>query len=141
MHDGDDLGDDMGDDGGWYDEATATFGDRLGAAREAAGLSRADLARRMGVRPQTVAGWEDDRAEPRANKLQKLAGVLNVSLSWLLTGQGAGIAPPDEAGTPATPDLRAALAEIRALRDEITRAGARLARLEQALRLALEKRS
>ncbi|MEZ5913851.1 MAG: helix-turn-helix transcriptional regulator, partial [Paracoccaceae bacterium] len=33
----------------WYSEEAATFGDRLAAAREAAGLSQAELAQRLGV--------------------------------------------------------------------------------------------
>ena len=120
---------------GWYSEETATFGDRLAGAREAAGLSRKDLARRLGVKLKTLAAWEDDLAEPRANKLQMLAGLLNVSLSWLLTGQGEGVAAPDEAPDQASaPDLQAALIEIRALRAEMLAGAERLGRLEKKLR-------
>ncbi|HHL19955.1 MAG TPA: XRE family transcriptional regulator [Aliiroseovarius sp.] len=121
---------------GWYSEETATFGDRLAGAREAAGLSRKDLARRLGVKLKTLSAWEDDLAEPRANKLQMLAGLLNVSLSWLLTGQGEGVAAPDEAPGQAAraPDLQAALLEIRALRAEMLAGAERLGRLEKKLR-------
>ncbi len=65
-----------------------TMGGRICRARDAMGLSTAQLARRLGVKSTTLAGWELDRAEPRSNKLVMLAGVLNVSPSWLLTGLG-----------------------------------------------------
>ena len=39
---------------------------------------------------------ENDLTEPRANKLQMLAGVLNVSIMWLLTGEGQGLDDPAE---------------------------------------------
>ena len=37
----------------WYGEASATFGDRLAGAREAAGLSQEALAAKLGVMPST----------------------------------------------------------------------------------------
>jgi len=77
----------------WYGAETATFGDRLAGAREAAGLSQEELATRLGVRLETLIGWEEDAADPRANRLQMLAGMLNVSLMWLLTGEGRRHAP------------------------------------------------
>ena len=121
----------------WYSEETATFGDRLAGAREAAGMDRKALARRLGVKLKTIAAWEDDLAEPRANKLQMLAGVLNVSLSWLLTGQGEGVAAPGEAGELGQ-DLQKILAEMRALKGEMLQNADRLGRLEKALRLKLK---
>ena len=93
------------DDSGWFSDEAATFGDRVAAARRALGLSQERLARKLGVKLRTLANWENDMAEPRANKLQMLAGLLNVSLSWLLTGQGEGVAAPDEAEV--APDRRA----------------------------------
>ena len=65
-----------------------TFGGRLLRAREAAGMSEAQLARRIGVKTSTLSAWENDRSEPRANKLSMMAGLLNVSLPWLLFGVG-----------------------------------------------------
>ncbi len=77
-------------DGDWFDPETSTFGDRLTGAREIAGLDVETLARRLGVKPKSLRAWEDDRSEPRANRVSMLAGLLNVSLVWLMTGQGAG---------------------------------------------------
>ena len=101
----------------WYSEANATFGDRLAAARDAAGMNQAELAKRLGVKVKTLRGWENDLAEPRANRLQMLAGLLNVSIVWLLTGEGDGVDAPVEAADPNS-DSRNLLLEIRQLRTE-----------------------
>ncbi len=114
----------------WGDDH-ATFGDRLAAAREALGLSPEQLAWRLGVRRSTIATWEDDRAEPRANRMQMLAGILNVSLVWLMTGEGEG---PGGAPAPAAGEL---IAELELLKAEQERLAQRFARFETRLRAAL----
>ena len=119
---------------GWYSDAAATFGDRVTGAREAAGLSREDLALRLGVRLRTIRAWEEDMAEPRANKLQMLAGLLNVSLRWLLTGEGEGIPAPGEEEVPA--EMTALIGELREVKSELVRAADRVARIEARLRSA-----
>ena len=91
--------DDFADDD-WYSDDAATFGDRLAAAREAKGMNQKAFARRLGVAPETVEGWENDMREPRANKLQMMSGILDVSMSWLLTGEGRGVDPEVDAGHP-----------------------------------------
>ena len=117
---------------GWFGADTATLGDRIAGAREAAGLTQAGLARGLGVRLATVQAWEDDRAEPRANKLQMAAGLLNVSVGWLLTGGGDGPDGPPE-GRTRTNEARAALAELRRLRGELGAIASRLGRTEARL--------
>ena len=62
------------------------FGERLKNAREASGMSREAMANRIGVKPATVEKWETGRMDPRANRLQTLASLLNVPLMWLLAG-------------------------------------------------------
>lgn len=62
------------------------FGERLGNAREASGMSREDLANRLGVKLETVDNWENGKVQPRANRLQTIATLLNVPLLWLLAG-------------------------------------------------------
>lgn len=74
-----------------------TTGNRIDTARNHIGLTLNQLARRIGVKPRTLENWEYDRSEPRADKLLKLAGVLQVSLIWLLTGEGAQNPAEDEA--------------------------------------------
>jgi transcriptional regulator with XRE-family HTH domain len=70
-----------------------TLGGRIVYAREAQELTTSQLARRLGIKTETLHDWETDRAEPRSNRLLTLAGMLNVSPTWLLTG--AGEAPID----------------------------------------------
>lgn len=123
---------------GWYSNEAATFGDRVAAGREVLGISQADLARKLGVKLKTVQGWEDDISEPRANKLQMLSGVLNVSLMWLLNGEGEGIPAPGDQGE-ISPDINALLTEIRQIKGSITQAADKLGGLEKRLRRALKE--
>lgn len=85
-----------------------TLGERICKARDAAGLSTAQLARRMGIKTSTLHGWESDRSEPRSNKLVLLAGVLNVSPTWLLVGRGTAPLDEDDSG-PEIESLRVGL--------------------------------
>ena len=115
----------------WYGPDAATFGDRLSAARDNAGMSRADLARRIGVRDATLKNWEEDRAEPRANRVSTIAGCLGVSVMWLLNGEGAGVPAPGEESAPVLPD--GAREELRAIRRLLREADERAERLERTL--------
>ncbi len=73
-----------------------TIGGRIWRARDSAGLTIAHIANQAGVRKETVAQWERDRSEPRANKLVMLAGILGVSPTWLMTGAGEGPTEPND---------------------------------------------
>jgi len=117
----------------WYGPDTATFGDRVAGARAATGMSRSQLARRLGVKKSTVVGWENDLSEPRANKLSMLAGLLNVSIIWLLTGTGAaGTVAPSE--TVSLPDISALTTELREIRAVLLAAAERTEQAERRLR-------
>jgi transcriptional regulator with XRE-family HTH domain len=123
----------MMDEANWYGPDAATFGDRVAGAREAAGMAQAQVARRLGVKKATIAAWEQDLSEPRANKLSMLAGLLNVSIMWLLTGEGEGMdGPLDE--TPEAQDFNEILTELRAIRGAMRTNAERAARLEKRLR-------
>lgn len=114
-----------------YSNEAATFGDRIAAARQAMGLSEAQLARRMGVKAQTLRNWENDRAEPRANKLQMLAGMLNVSIIWLMSGEGPGV--PEIKTGPSPEELTELLDEVRQIRALQTDLANRAKRLERRM--------
>ncbi|WP_316013079.1 helix-turn-helix transcriptional regulator [Roseobacter sp. HKCCA0434] len=116
---------------GYYFDEIATFGDRLAAAREALGMTQNELARRLGVKPATIVNWEDDRAEPRANRLSMLAGILGVTLKWLISGQGEG---PGVETEPLDADALALLAELRRIRTEQARLIDRMGVIEKRLR-------
>lgn len=118
-----------------YSEDAATFGDRLALARESQSLTQEQLAKRLGLRVQTIQNWEFDRSEPRANKLQMLAGFLNISMVWLLTGEGDGGPIVRGEGAKTLPaELSALLGEIRDIRVANVKANDRLAKLEKRLR-------
>lgn len=123
---------------GWYSDATATFGDRLAGAREAAGMDQATLARRLGVRIKTLQTWEEDGAEPRANRLQMMSGMLNVTLRWLLTGEGEGLDGPTTLGTLSEP-AQAALAELAHMRVQLHELTRNLGQIEKRLRVQLRE--
>lgn len=125
-------------DSGWFSAATATFGDRLAGAREAAGMTQSELARTLGVRQTTLAAWEDDAADPRANRLQMLAGMLNVSIRWLLTGEGDGLEGP---ATPQAlrPGAREALGEVAQLRARALSLAEDLGAVEKRLRATMRE--
>lgn len=70
-----------------------TFGARLRAAREEAGLSRPALARRLHAvgapaEALTIYRWERGQRSPRRQHVEALADVLGVEPDWLLTGTG-----------------------------------------------------
>lgn len=127
-------------EGGWYSNEAATFGDRVVAGRQAAGQTQAALARRLGVKLRTLQNWENDLSEPRANKLQMLAGVLNVSLMWLLTGEGDGVDEPPNEGfhSPELADIRTELAKMRL---EALAAARRIGLLEKRLRQVIQQKA
>lgn len=128
----------MHDEQDWFGPDTATFGDRVAGAREAAGMTQTQLARRLGVKKATIVAWEDDLSEPRANKLSMMAGMLNVSIMWLLTGEGDGTVATALAGDTDV-ELNQLVGELRAIRGEMRANSERLARVEKALRLKLER--
>ena len=89
----------------------------------------------MGIRVATLRAWEDDRNEPRANRLSMLAGILNVSMMWLITGEGEGLAEP-EADPASLGDI---LAEMRTLRTDLVQKAEHIARLEKRLRVLMRE--
>tara|TARA_B110000879_G_scaffold146591_1_gene190156 strand:+ start:801 stop:1229 length:429 start_codon:yes stop_codon:yes gene_type:complete len=121
----------------WYSQESATFGDRVAASREQSGLTQKELARRLGVRTSTIRNWEDDLSEPRANRLSIMAGILNVSMMWLINGQGEGMDSPPDTGE-VTPDMRVILNELREIRADMVSRVEQMARLEKRLRQVMK---
>lgn len=103
-----------------------TIGGRLSRAREASGLSASELAWRLGVKTATINAWERDRSEPGAHRVQKLAGLLGTSISWILHGIGA--APRDD--EPSTASVSLQLERLRRLHRQT---GALIGQLERDL--------
>ncbi|MBZ8118703.1 helix-turn-helix domain-containing protein [Roseovarius sp. LXJ103] len=115
----------------WFDPTETTFGDRLAGAREASGMTQGALAKRLGVKKKTLDNWEHDQAEPRASSLSMLAGLLNVSLTWLLTGEGDGPSGPE--GGEMSTHANQLMNELREISTQLTLAAERLGRAEAEL--------
>ena len=93
------------------------FGERLRNAREATGMSEKKMANRIGVKTATVRKWENGELEPRANRVQMIASLLNVPLLWLLAGSQQ---VPVSAGDTGDPQLlRQKIAEVNARMDSL----------------------
>jgi len=61
-----------------------TTGMKIAEARKRAGLTQAAVAEKLEVSFQAVSAWERDEYLPDTDKLIRLAGVLDVSVSYLL---------------------------------------------------------
>jgi len=92
-------------------DSAHTLGERIVYAREMQGLTTAQLARRLGVESATLQGWESGRSEPRSSRVSTLAGMLNVSLPWLLSG--CGDRPDDRLSPTEMMKIRASIERMR----------------------------
>jgi transcriptional regulator with XRE-family HTH domain len=86
------------------------LGTRIKTAREKVGCSQESLARMLGVTKGLIGQYEIGYTTPRAQKVSKLAGLLNVTVEWLLTGD-----EPEEKVRAQTTTEMAALQLIRAM--------------------------
>ena len=64
-----------------------TIGKRITHARESKNYDVNQLSDRVGVKAETILAWEADERDPRANRLLRLAGALDVGFAWLMVGQ------------------------------------------------------
>ena len=108
-------------------EEEMTLGGRLYASRQNAGMSLNLTARLLGVKSSTLKSWENDRSEPRVNKLVALAGLLGVSPTHFIAAEGN-----DGVDVSALKDRRGKLVEV--LREEISDALKQQKQLNQRLR-------
>ena len=80
--------------------------DRIRRARKLAGMSQLQLAQALSVQRSTVANWEGAHdITPGADRLCRLAAVLNVSFEWLATGRGEVGVPGHIHEVPAVEDV------------------------------------
>lgn len=97
------------------------FGERIKHAREASGMSQKLMASRLGVKNATIAKWESGKEDPRANRLQMIASLLNVPLLWLLAGSQQ---VPDTGGEQSTAEL---------LRQKLDEVNSRMVKLQNSI--------
>jgi transcriptional regulator with XRE-family HTH domain len=63
---------------------------RIQEARRLAAMTRAELARRVGVKASAAVQWEyEDGTSPTVRNLIAIANLTSVSFEWLATGRGA----------------------------------------------------
>lgn len=79
------------------------IGSNIAEARKRAGLSQSELARNLGIKPQSVQQWEKGTAAPRINRLGAVAQVLGVTLESL-TGQEIKNLPKEKNSEPELDD-------------------------------------
>ncbi len=70
------------------DDEEMTLGGRISSSRQNAGMSLHMAASLVGVRPTTLKSWENDRSQPRINKLVALSGILGVSPTFFIAEEG-----------------------------------------------------
>ena len=120
------------DENDHFNETIATLGDRLEAAREAKGLTLDGLAEKLGVDARTLEAWESDADAPRGNRIQMLAGLLNVSIVWLINGEGSGTSHVADTYERPT-GVNDSLGEISQLKEILSGALEKLDKLEKRL--------
>ena len=57
---------------------------RLKELRKLSGISQKELAKRMGVTPQTILNWENEIYEPKIQQLIQLADIFDVTIDYLV---------------------------------------------------------
>lgn len=110
------------------EDSAADVGTRIAEARAAAGQTQEDIANRLGVKVSTIDKWERGAASPRSNRLASLAGVLGVSVSWLMVGYGNEPTSTDDLD-----EMKVALGRVQAqLTDTLNEVEVLMARLDAA---------
>lgn len=66
-------------------ESVKFSGDRLRAARQARGLTQAELAHRTHVRERQIIRWENEQHVPRADAVARLARALKTPVASLFS--------------------------------------------------------
>ena len=72
------------------------LGPRIAALRKNAGMSQAQLAKKLQISPSAVGMYEQGRREPSVDTLVALARVFGITTDFLLTGSPTS---PEEAKT------------------------------------------
>ena len=61
------------------------FGEKIHAAREALGLSQAQVAEKLGITQMAYAFWERRTVALRPEQIERLAEILNIPINAMLT--------------------------------------------------------
>lgn len=63
------------------------IGERIRDYRTNSGLTQAELAQKIEVKPSVVSSWEIGRTEPNLGQCSKMAKLFEVSIDELVTGK------------------------------------------------------
>lgn len=66
------------------------IGSQIKALRKAHGYTQASLANVLGVKPTTVASWEQGRNKPLMDKVQKMSMIFNVPIAEIVGEESQG---------------------------------------------------
>lgn len=81
-------------------------GGQIKRFRELAGLSKSDLARRVGVSPTAVHNWEENGVRPRMDVMFALEKALEVDVIQLMTGRdGSDVESAHVPASPGQPEV------------------------------------
>lgn len=61
-----------------------SLGSRIASVRGYRRMTQEDLGGALGVKKQTMSGWEHDASKPNANYIRELCRVLGCSADYLL---------------------------------------------------------
>ena len=64
------------------------FGDRIKEIRHKLDIKQIDFIKPIGVHIQTLSKYENNKVEPGADVLRRIAVSFPISSAWLLTGEG-----------------------------------------------------
>jgi len=95
--------------------------ERIQAARKHARISMSEIARQLGVSPQSVRQWERGLTTPRPQRIHDLAVLLGVSEAYLL-GATEELAPVAGSDAPGAPEAGSALEIAQAMAASIVAA-------------------
>ncbi len=71
-----------------------TFGRRLKEARTHRQLTQNEVANKLGIDFTTISKYENNKSQPDNDILRELAGIYEVSLDWLISGEMDGEKKP-----------------------------------------------
>lgn len=69
---------------------------RLRSAREAAGLSQGQVARRLEMHRPTISEIEAGRRKVTAEELNKFGDLYGIDANWITNGASEGVGEPDK---------------------------------------------
>ena len=71
----------------YHKEIRNSFGKRLSVSMARKNISNVDLAKHIGVHPNTISQYRKDKQDPGLHKVTQIAQVLEEDIAWLIAGQ------------------------------------------------------